>query len=281
MSTRDEDILQALSFVLPIVQQALPCDAGVTLTDRSKFLLYKPGQKLDLKVPQHQSLKAGSGVYRAIYEQKRIAMRFDKSLYGLPYTSVAIPVFNEQREVIGAVAITQPVELQETIRVMVEELLDNMNLLAATTEEISAQTEEIAATSHTLSQLASESQVRVKETDHVLGMIRNVSSETNLLGLNAAIEAARVGEQGRGFGVVAGEIRKLATTSADSVKKIETILQNIKSDGHQIYTQINGTQDSIQQIASGVAQVAETIQKVSTRVAELDQIAETLNCGEV
>jgi len=280
MSISNEDILANLVLALPVIQQALNGGAGVTLTDREKFLLYKPGNKLDLKVPANQPIKVGSGVYCAIHERRRIAMRFDNTLYGLPYTSVAVPVFNEQNEVIGAVAITQPVELQESIKQMAGDLLDDMNLLAATTEEISAQTQEIAATSRTLAQVSSESQVRVKETDQVLGLIRNVTSETNLLGLNAAIEAARVGDQGRGFGVVAGEIRKLATTSSESVKKIEAIVGSIKSDGFTIYSQINDTQAAINQIATAVTQVAETIQQVSKMVLQLDKIAESLNCQD-
>jgi transcriptional regulator of acetoin/glycerol metabolism len=280
MSTSNEDILANLVLALPVIQQALNGGAGVTLTDREKFLLYKPGNKLDLKVTANQPIKVGSGVYCAIHERRRIAMRFDNTLYGLPYTSVAVPVFNEQNEVVGAVAITQPVELQESIKQMAGDLLDDMNRLAATTEEISAQTQEIAATSRTLAQVSSESQVRVKETDQVLGLIRNVTSETNLLGLNAAIEAARVGDQGRGFGVVAGEIRKLATTSSESVKKIEAIVGSIKSDGFTIYSQINDTQAAINQIATAVTQVAETIQQVSKMVLQLDKIAESLNCQD-
>jgi len=280
MSANDQAILEKLVLALPLIQQAMQNDAGVTLTDREKFILYKAGAKLDLKVPQNQPLKEGSGVYRAIHEKRRVAMRFDKTLYGLPYTSVAIPVFNESKEVIGAIAITQPVELQESMKQMAGDLLDNVNLLAATTEEISAQTQEIAATSRTLAQVAGESQARVQETDQVLGLIRHVTNETNLLGLNAAIEAARVGDQGRGFGVVAGEIRKLATTSADSVKKIEAIVKGIKTDGSTIYEQVNDTQEAINQIASAVTQVAQTIQEVSKMVAQLDQIAETLNCHE-
>jgi methyl-accepting chemotaxis protein len=72
----------------------------------------------------------------------------------------------------------------------------------------------------------------------------------------------------------------LATTSADSVKKIEAIINNIKTDGFTIYSQIHDTQEAINQIAVAVTQVAETIQEVSKMVSKLDQIAETLNCQD-
>ena len=56
---------------------------------------------------------------------------------------------------------------------------------------------------------------------------KRVSTQTNLLGLNAAIEAARAGEVGKGFTVVASEIRKLSTSTSESIKQIDTVLKNI------------------------------------------------------
>ena len=272
-----EEILAKLTCSLPLLQGALQEDVGVTLTDRERFLLYKPGKKLDLKVPDHAAVKPGSGVHRAMEEKRRVALRFDSSLYGLPYISVATPIFDEAREVIGAIAITQPVELQESIKRMSGGLLDNISALAATSEEISAQTEEIAASSRLLTDMARQSQARAKETDQVLGLIRNIASQTNLLGLNAAIEAARVGAQGRGFGVVAEEIRKLAGTSAESVNEVATIIAAIRKDSEVTYTQMNDMQNAIGQIAAAVSQIAESVQRITQNASELDRIAETMN----
>jgi len=274
--SQGEQILNMLLQTLPIIQQALDPDAGVTLTDCEKFLLYKPGQRLDLKVPFNASLKPGSGVYRAIHENRRIDMRFDNSLYGLPYTSIAIPVHNTDGKVVGAVAITQSVERQEQMKQMAIKLLDGITTLASTTEEISAQSQEIAGVSRNAAHISVNSQARVRESDQVLDLIKNIASQTNLLGLNAAIEAARVGDQGRGFGVVAEEIRKLAANSSESINKIESIIKAIQADGYNNNQQISQIELAINQVSEAITQVAGTVQEIGEIVKELDKIAETL-----
>ena len=118
---------------------------------------------------------------------------------------------------------------------------------------------------------------RLRVTDNVVGLIKEISGQTNLLGLNAAIETARLGDQGRGFGVVADEIRKLAHSSAESVKKIGLILSNIKSDSAMISKEINQVESVVANVANTITQVAAAIQQAAAQTQKLDTVARELH----
>ena len=189
-------------------------------------------------------------------------------------------MFNDQGEVIGSIVISESIERYDGFKEMANGLTDSISSLASTSEQISAQAEEIAALTRRVTLSSQESQKRAKETDEVLGLIRSISSQTNLLGLNAAIEAARVGEQGRGFGVVAEEIRKLAATSAESIKKVEQITKLIQESSDASFQQTNQIEGGINQIAEAMGQIAASIQQINSMAIKLDQFAEQLMEGK-
>ncbi|PKM48138.1 MAG: chemotaxis protein, partial [Firmicutes bacterium HGW-Firmicutes-6] len=108
-----------------------------------------------------------------------------------------------------------------------ENMFENIGIVTDVVNNFSVQIEQLIKASDELLESSTISKNKVKETDSILKFIRDVATQTNLLGLNAAIEATRAGEFGRGFNVVADEVRKLAVMSVDSAKKIESILDSI------------------------------------------------------
>lgn len=277
MSDKSSSILEHFIYALPHFSNLLTKDIGVSLTDLEKFLLYKPAKNFDMKVSPGDPIKPGSAVEQAIREKRRVVRRGDKSLYSMPYIAVCSPIFNNAGDVIGCAVATEPVDMQDAMKDMAFTLNDSICAIASTSEEISAQAQEIAAVTSNLAQVALKSQEKVKETDNIIGLIRSIAGQTNLLGLNAAIEAARVGDQGRGFGVVAEEIRKLAANSADSVKNIDCIIRAIQSDSIQSYGQLTQVNQAITQIAVSITEVANAVQQAVALVQQLDVLADNLS----
>lgn len=280
MRSEDQAILEKLQYVVPILRDMMQIDIAVGLFDTEKCLVYQPARSFDQKARPGDTVKPGSGTYQAIVEKRRIVKKVDGSVYGVPYVVVALPIRNELDEIIGVVAVSQSVEQQEALTALAGNLSDAVSNLAGTSEEISAQTEEIAANLRQMTQTAVVAQKRVAEMDQVLGLIKTIAGQTNLLGLNAAIEAARVGEQGRGFGVVAEEIRKLAHMSSDSIKKIEGMVRNIQADSEQTHTHVAHVDEVISQVASAITQVTEAVQQASETARKLDQMARKMS-GDV
>ncbi|HRH79522.1 MAG TPA: methyl-accepting chemotaxis protein [Thiobacillaceae bacterium] len=139
---------------------------------------------------------------------------------------------------------------------------DGAKTAGSAVEAISTMQQQLENAVHVIRRLESDS----KDIGRVIGLIQEIAEQTNLLALNAAIEAARAGEQGRGFAVVADEVRTLAQRTQAATGEIEKIIVKVQG----------GAQDAVNVIINAESTVASSAERVSQGVQALGTISESV-----
>ncbi|MGC7872669.1 methyl-accepting chemotaxis protein [Desulfosporosinus sp. SYSU MS00001] len=223
-------ILVAFDTFKPYFLDLFDEDVIISIIDHQKFLKTIPNPNFPIAIKDGDPFtQRHRGIIDAMNSGKITNQIIPKESFGFPCRSIVIPLKDEHGTIIGAITVLSSLEKQAEILDVSNELANTSSQITNALLQLTKASQSLAASNSNILDNANATAEETKKTDHVIQFIKNIATQTNLLGLNASIESARAGENGRGFGVVADEIRKLSISSSESIKKVEDVLINIQS----------------------------------------------------
>ncbi|SKA93144.1 Methyl-accepting chemotaxis protein (MCP) signalling domain-containing protein [Caloramator quimbayensis] len=270
---QSSDIFNSCIKIIPYITSFFEDDVAFSICDREKYIYLHGLEKFNLHVKVGDKVSTDGSDYLSMKDGKSHSKLIPKEVFGTEVKSISTPLRDESGSVIGCFALVKSTSRHHDIMDMSQNLSGALQQISATVNHISSSVQNIVESSEDIHKNALIASDEAKKTDEVLSFVKSIAEQTNLLGLNAAIEAARAGESGRGFTVVAQEIRKLSKHSSESVKKISDILKNINDSISIIASKVSNTNEVFTEQAAALEQINASIQELTSSAQVLEEIA--------
>lgn len=267
----ENEVLNAFAMMVPYLRIFFDNEVNIAVTDLEKFIINvrKDGQSYS-----GTAIPAKGGIRKAITEGENVISYIPKELVGDAMKSYSVPIKGKSGKVEGCVCIGKSLQKREELLELSKGLSTALEDISCIANEFSAKLQTVVAMNSETAKKIDEAQKSVSSTDKIFNFINQVSSQTDLLGINASIEATRAGAEGRGFKVIAQEIRKLSETSRESVDKIYTMLNAINKSVDDICATTDKTQEITETFSTAFAEIASSVEKLSANAKHLEKMAD-------
>ncbi|CFY04371.1 Methyl-accepting chemotaxis protein (MCP) signalling domain [Syntrophomonas zehnderi OL-4] len=220
-------------------------------------------------------LAAGGPADQCIKTRQPIETEIDQSLYGKALKVITAPVFDDEQTdtIIGTYGMAIARDDAHALRNIAATFQHSMTEISTAIENTAHAAGDIAASEIKLSNEITSIQETAQQINRILDSIKEIADQTKMLGLNAAIEAARAGDSGRGFGVVADEIRKLSETSKQTANDIGLLTRDIENKITIAFDSSQIAMGATQEQSAATEEMNASIQELSLMMQELNRIA--------
>lgn len=271
------NVVDALLKVMPYISKILREPASLTLYDHEKVLEVIMTDKFDLGFEKGMALLESYQNFAILKNGREATLStLPKEVYGIELDVLNIPIFDDNQNVVAVFCVSYDQSNQNQLEDIIQENQTINGNLVDMVQHVAAHAEELQATSEQILQNTRLAVQNSSQINKVAGFIREISEQTNLLGLNAAIEAARVGEAGAGFGVVASEVRKLSVDAKQATSDIDTSLRDVQQVIKQMEVEVSQIAASSQEQATLVSSFTDVIEQLNETGARMKALSEQL-----
>lgn len=255
-----ESIFKAAPFFAQLCQEE---DIALAIADKEKLIFYSPDRSNPLDVKPGSLISKGQGIEVAMTTRQMVVKSIPKEVFGIPSRTIAIPVINENDEVVGAIAFGVSLARQSKLSDLAELLVLANTQITASISNLLETSKELREAQESMSKSADQTKKEVLETTKITDVVKRIATQTNIIGLNAGIEATRAGNAGRTFQVVANEVRKLAGDSVNAVQQAEE--------------RIGRMREKVETILTKTSTVDATVLRQSVEFKEIEETLASLN----
>jgi hypothetical protein len=252
------------------IQRSFTEPTTVIVTDTEKLIFHLPAEFDTAKVQLGQPLKelTTPQLEESLKTGKVTRLRVMETFIGFPFIVTYNPIIDNNK-VVGLLITTTSTEQMDKLVKMSKNLAETVENMAVNTRQIAQVSTLIVDKIQEISEESDSILKALENTYEVIKSIQNIAIQSNVLGLNASIEAARAGDYGKGFSVVAKEIRRMAEQSKGASKNIIQYLENINRAIHQ-------NNHSIQGITAITQEHSATIQELNSSFSIISSTADEL-----
>jgi len=268
-------IINSFEAILEQLPELFEEEISFTLTDKQQFVKFAESKNMPAYSEVGKAIPKGEALGEVMESGKKKIFTVD-NYNNMSIRVVAIPLKDEDGKIVGAISYGKNLENSIKVTKMSADLSNATASILKVANGINNDIQNIREINNKVVEEVKNTSNQCNNTDDIIKFIEGIAKQTNLLGLNAAIEASRAGDLGRGFGVVASEIRKLSGSSTQSITEINTILKSIKDSVGKVEKIISISMTSAEKQEQALNQIVSSVKELNKSAEILAEMASKL-----
>lgn len=270
-------LMRAFYEMIPYFKHFLGEEVGITIANTEEYLYIKNTDELKVNLKVGDKFPPNCAADVCIRKKEVVDIIVPKEVFGFPVRTIAIPVFDEENgEIAGAMVVSVSVDKISRLTEQTNSAIDALTVISQKVKDMSEGFVRINEENEKIAVSLEQTKEDYKKTDDIFSFVNGVMRQTNLLGLNASIEAARAGQAGVGFAVVASKITSLSNSTKKSLVEIDAVLGAIQASITDILERVQSSNELLDTQIKGVNSIEEAIGIINENVWVMNELAKKL-----